>query len=53
MPPHLTFPQSGLAPIRDRVYQETVQRYGFNEEFTKAEAETMREVLRELRRRCV
>jgi len=28
-----------------------VERYGFNEEFIKADAETMKEVLRELRRR--
>ena len=53
--PHLSlsFPQDGLAPVRERLYRETVQRYGFNEEFIKADAETMREVLRELKRRCV
>ena len=43
--------QSGLACIRERLLQETVQRYGVKEEFVKAEADTMREVLAELRRR--
>ena len=45
--------QSGLACIRERLLQETVHRYGVKEEFLKAGAETMKEVLIELRRRYV
>ena len=45
--------QSGLACIRERLLQETVHRYGVKEEFVKAEAETMKEVLVELRRRYI
>ena len=43
--------QSGLESIKERLWQETVQRYGVKEEFVKAEADTMREVLAELTRR--
>lgn len=43
--------QSGLAGIRERLLQETVERYGVSKEFVKAEADTMRDVLAELRRR--
>ena len=43
--------QSGLECIKERLLQETVERYGVSKEFVKAEADTMREVLAELRRR--
>ena len=33
------------------MFQETVERYGVKEEFIKAEADTMREVLAELKKR--
>lgn len=45
--------QAGLAPIRERLYRETVGRYGFRKEFTRADAETMREVLTEIKKRCI
>ena len=45
--------QSGLECIKERLWQETVQRYGVNKEFVKAEADTMREVLAELRKRYI
>ena len=35
--------------IKDRVYREIVEQYGFKEEFTRADAETMREVLKMVR----
>ncbi|XP_003389117.1 PREDICTED: uncharacterized protein LOC100640255 [Amphimedon queenslandica] len=37
--------QDGLLCIKDRVYQEIVERYGFKLECTYAERETMEEVL--------
>lgn len=43
--------QSGLAGIKERLMQETVERYGVSKEFMKAEADTMREVLTEINRR--
>ena len=43
--------QSGLACIRERLLQETVERYGVSKEFVKAEADTMSEVLAEINRR--
>ena len=43
--------QPGLECIKERLWQETVQRYGVKKEFVKAEADTMREVLAELRKR--
>ena len=43
--------QAGLAPIRERLYRETVGRYGFKKEFTKADADTMREVLKEVNKK--
>ena len=45
--------QAGLASIKDRVYKEIVDRYGFKEEFTRCDAETMREVLHVLREKYV
>jgi hypothetical protein len=45
--------QSGLECIKERLWQETVQRYGVKKEFVKAEADTMREVLAELRKRYI
>lgn len=41
--------QAGLASIKSRVYKEIVGRYGFKEEFTKADAETMKAVFSRLR----
>ena len=43
--------QTGLAPIKERLYRETVGQYGFKEEFTRATADTMREVLVEIGKR--
>lgn len=43
--------ESGLEPIKERLYRETVGRYGFNEDYVRADAATMREVLSELKRR--
>lgn len=45
--------QAGLAPIRERLYRETVGRYGFRKEFAGADAETMMEVLQEIKKRLV
>lgn len=45
--------QAGLAPIRERLYRETVGRFGFRKEFARADAETMMEVLREIKKRSV
>jgi cytochrome c-type biogenesis protein CcmH/NrfG len=42
-----------LAPIRERLYRETVGRYGFRKEFARADAETMMEVLKEIKKRSV
>ena len=45
--------QAGLAPIRERLYRETVGRYGFRKEFARADAETMMEVLKEIKKRSI
>ncbi len=45
--------QAGLGPIRQRLHQETCGRYGFKEAFTGADAETMRLVLKEVKKRYV
>lgn len=45
--------QAGLAPIRERLYRETVGRYGFRKEFAGADAKTMMEVLQEIKKRLV
>ena len=37
--------------MRERLWQETVERYGVNKEFVRANADTMREVLAELKKR--
>ena len=42
-----------MAPIRERLYRETVGRYGFRKEFAGADAETMMEVLKEIKQRLV
>lgn len=43
--------QAGLAPIKERLFRETVGRYGFKPEFTRATTETMREVLAVIRKK--
>lgn len=43
--------QAGLAPIKERLFRETVGRYGFKKEFTRATADTMRSVLAEISKR--
>jgi len=43
--------QDGLASMRNRLYSETVGRYGFRIEFAGAEAKTMRQVLNEINSR--
>ena len=37
--------------MRERLWQETVERYGVNKEFVRANVDTMREVLAELKKR--
>lgn len=43
--------ENGLACIRQRVYEEIVDRYGFRYECTQAKAQTMRDVLHEINKR--
>ena len=42
-----------MACIRQRVYEEIVDRYGFRYECTQAKAQTMRDVLHEINKRFV
>ena len=43
--------QSGLASIKERVYQEICERYGFCEECTRAEPSSMKELIRMINER--
>ncbi len=47
------FLQAGLAPMKRRLFRETVGRYGFKKEFALATAETMRDMLTEINKRLV
>ena len=42
-----------MACIRQRVYEEIVDRYGFRYECTQAKAQTMRDVLHEINKRFI
>lgn len=43
--------QAGLAPMKKRLFQETVGRYGFKVEFTRATVDTMMAMLRDVKER--
>ena len=45
--------QDGLHCIKDRVYQEVVERYGFKVECTYAERDTMEQVLAHIQEKSV